>query len=467
MANTLTERITKLTARYEKKAKEQQAILDRNAAITQEELEQAKSLQAEAKSLAEEIGKLRETEALKSENAKHLEFVQTAVRPVPFEGAQGVTVHGMTRAGETQLSAKDGRFLVDQYGEGLLDEKTEKLIRSDEYKRAWRSYLRLGERMPAAKGAEFKILQEGADVSGGFLVPEDILARIIQKQPTPTRLNGMVTQLNTSRDALTLPKVNYPSAGDDSSGILFTTGIRATWTGEVPASATTARVTDPTFASVRVPIYTAMMSMPITNDMIEDSMFPLAQWAADKFAETVMLLYDQMIVSGTGIGQPAGVLVNPGGTGQPAVISMGNPINADNVVKMPYQLPEQYDHNAAWIFNKISTGMTIAQLKDAQSRYLWGQGYQDSGLSALGPKAERGLINYPVRYSQFMPNVGANNYPIIFGDMTGYYLVNRIGFSIQVLRELYAETNQVLLLGRLRFGGQVVEDWKLKIGQQA
>jgi HK97 family phage major capsid protein len=64
-----------------------------------------------------------------------------------------------------------------------------------------------------------------------------------------------------------------------------------------------------------------------------------------------------------------------------------------------------------------------------------------------------------------MPNVGTSTYPIIFGDLKGYYHVDRVGFSIQVLRELYAESNQILLLGRLRFGGQVAEDWRLKLLQ--
>jgi HK97 family phage major capsid protein len=113
--------------------------------------------------------------------------------------------------------------------------------------------------------------------------------------------------------------------------------------------------------------------------------------------------------------------------------------------------------------NKVNTGSAVAQLKDAQGRFLWGLGYGESGLSV--DFKSRPLVGYPVIYSGFMPNIGAANYPLIFGDLSGYYLVNRIGFSVQVLRELYAETNQVLVLGRLRFGGQPVEPWKLFAGK--
>ena len=77
------------------------------------------------------------------------------------------------------------------------------------------------------------------------------------------------------------------------------------------------------------------------------------------------------------------------------------------------------------------------------------------------------LAGKPVVFSAFMPNVGAANNVMIYGDPRGYYLVNRIGFSVQVLRELYAETNQILLLGRIRFGGKVVEGWRMKIGVQS
>lgn len=294
------------------------------------------------------------------------------------------------------------------------------------------------------------------------LVPEDFMEKIIARMPTPTRVNGYVTQLTTGRDALVIPKVNY--ATDD----LYTTGMRITWTGEVPASSTVSRVTEPVFGQARIPVYTAMMSIPLTNDMIEDSAFPLVDWISGKFAETVDLLYDNMILNGTGIGQPAGILVNPGGgtaNENPAVVKSGSntAITADTLIATALALPEQYDENGRWVFNKTNFGLAVAQLKDSQNRYLWGSGYQDSGVAPTFK--DRLLVGYPVAFSGFMPNIGAANFPAIFGDFTGYYKVNRIGFSVQVLRELYAETNQILILGRIRFGGQVAEPWKLKVYQ--
>src|SRR6185312_15848663 len=109
------------------------------------------------------------------------------------------------------------------------------------------------------------------------LVPDDILSRIVAKEPTPTSVQGRVTQMQTGRDAVSMPKVNYST--DD----LYTTGIRVTWTGEVPASSTTMRVTEPVWGQIRIPVYTAMMSMPLGNDAIEDALFPVVSWITGKF----------------------------------------------------------------------------------------------------------------------------------------------------------------------------------------
>lgn len=344
--------------------------------------------------------------------------------------------------------------------EGLIDEDTWGKISAPAYKSAFREYLRAGG-LQGMKSASIKTLQEGSDVAGGFLVPAEILARVIAKEPAPTSVQGRVMQMNTGRDALVIPKVNYTT--DD----IYTTGMRITWTGEIPSSSTVQRVTDPIFGQVRIPVHTAMMSIPVSQDLIDDANFDLMGWLSGKFGETRDLLLEDKILNGTGIGQPAGILLNPGGTNQPALVQSGSSGNAtaDTLIQLGFALPPQYDDSAAFIMEKTVTARSVAQLKDGNGRYLWGMGVDDSGLR-VGVKG-RNLLGYDVVLNQFMPTQAASSNSIIFGDLKGYYLVNRVGLSIQVLRELYAETNQVLILGRVRFGGQVAEDWRLKVYQNA
>jgi HK97 family phage major capsid protein len=203
--------------------------------------------------------------------------------------------------------------------------------------------------------------------------------------------------------------------------------------------------------------------------MLEDSGVDVQQYLVDKFRETYDLLRDNMVINGTGNNQPTGILQNVGGV-YPAPVGpayvptkSATGLTGDGFINLGFSLPEQYDTNARMVANKTNTGAAMATLKDGTGRYLWGYGMQDSGLSpgGLGSGA-RMMCGYPVTWSGFMPNVTANAYPVLFGDFSAYYLINRIGLSIQILSELYAESNYIVILGRLRFGGQLAEEWKLK-----
>lgn len=414
-------------------------------------------------------GLLAEGHALKAqiEQAERLgeltDYAGKSAGMLPMAGMPLVLSGG--QAGEATVeTARDERSglssvkLLQDYGEGIYNPRLQATTGTKAYRDSFRNYIQHGKDVGPT---HMKTLQDASDASGGFLVPTDMADRIISRAPTPTRVASKVTQLTTSRDQLGIPRVNYSL--DDN----YTTGIRVTWTGETPASSTAMRVTDPVFGMTNIPVFTAMLSIPLTNDLIEDSQFPVISYITGKFAETVDLLRDNMILNGTGIGQPTGILANIGGDTNvsPAYVASTNAsaLTADGIVRLATALPEQYDDNATFIFNKTNTMQAIALLKDAQNRYLFGVGYQDSGLSPS--LRNRQLLGYDVTLSGFMPNIAPNAFPIIFGDPRGYYLVNRVTFSIQVLRELYAETNQILLVGRLRFGGQVAEGFRLKVGK--
>lgn len=458
--------IAELRTQYEAKRTEQEGLLGKGEGTTAEDITRAEALNGELRGIKEQIDTIGRAQHLSTEaKARDAEMTLPTTMLPMADGTKTLVAWDPKAAGETVLEAGEPEangqnITVKNFGPGLLGAKEWSAISQDGYKEAFWAYMLAKGGFGNLTNIQQKTLQEGIDTSGGFLVPQDFLARIIMKKPTPVRVQNYVTTLNTSRDALTIPKVNYTT--DD----IFTTGIRVTWTGEIPASATTHRVTEPLFGQIRVPVFTAMMSIPVTNDLIEDSAVALLPWLEDRFTETIELLKDSVILAGTGISQPQGILLNPGGASQPAIVNLntsGSVVTADGIIALGYSLPEQYDDEARWVFNKTSTGAAVAALKDGQSRYLWGMGYQDSGLAP--PIRGRELLGYPVNFSGFMPNAGSNTFPIIFGDFRGYYLVNRIGLSIQVLRELYAETNQILLLARIRFGGVVAEEWRLRVGR--
>lgn len=379
--------------------------------------------------------------------------------PTPeAKGGNRAKVTGWQDDGETVL---DRRSLTKLYETGTEGpgQKMLAVLADVSYKRAYARYIRGG--LGALGPGDLKTIQEGADPLGGFWAPEEIQARVVEKLATPTRVAGRVQNVQTSRDSLAMPAVKYTT--DDN----YTTGIRVTWTDEIPSSDTAARATEPPFGVVRIPVHTAMMTLVVTNDMVEDSLFPIIDYVTGKYDETVMLTKDDMILNGSGQGRPAGILLNPGTTDQPAVVNSGdaNLLTPDGITKIAYSVPEQYQDNATFVMNLTNTGQAIALLKDADNRYLFGMGLQDSGLQTSVLKQT--LKGAPVTYSGLMPNVAANAFPLIYGDLQGYCLVTRVGLSIQVLREKYAEVNGVGLVGRIRLGGQVIEPWRLKVQKVA
>jgi HK97 family phage major capsid protein len=446
--------LANLQAEHEAKSQKIQELFAKgDAAFTSADAADVKTLGGELSELETQIKDARAAEELR------VKFEQRTAANRPQQPGRA-QLENTEKAGDTYLEQKNGSIFVTDEGEHLMDEKTLAAISTYSYKCAFRNYLRKTERHLGA--TDLKTLQEGVDTQGGYLVPEDNQSRLVMKRPTPTRLQNFVTRIQTSRDALTMPRVVY--ATDD----IYTTGVRAKSTGEVPASATTHRVTEPVWGSLRIPIYTWMLSMPITRDLIEDAVFPVVGWSMDRFAETIELLYDDKILNGSGIGESQGILYNPGGTDEPASVNIGNSSGGPTwagLTNLAYSMPEQYEDSLRWCFNKTSTAKFLAGLTDGNQRPLWSMGYGDSGME--GGKIQRRLLGYELSLSGFAPNLATNAYPVVFGDFAGYYMAERVGFSVEVLNELYAETNQRLLLGRLRFGGLVAEPWRLKCGKQA
>lgn len=302
-----------------------------------------------------------------------------------------------------------------------------------------------------------KTLSEGIDSAGGFTTPEDFHAQMIKKMMTNATIRSLAMVATTSRDIATWPKISYTTDNK------YTSGARVTWTGESPSSSTVHRVTDPVFGQYSIPIHTAMASLPLTNNLIEDSAFDIAGISSDLLAEAFSLDENDAFINGTGVARPMGILTQVGGDG-PAATNSGTAslLTADGLISLWGAQPSQYERNSVWLFSK-ATEMAIRKLKNVDNDYLWPI-VTSQGNLGVHP---RELLGFPTLRDEFMPAVAANAYPIIFGDLSGYLILDRVGFSIQRLTELYAETNITLLLARKRVGGQTIQPWKIQVQKVA
>lgn len=440
----------KLAKALAEKRGQVQALLAKGEAATEAELKQADDLIGEIATDDAAFKAAEAREKFAGENDEALANLTT----VPVNGLPQQKDGGLAgfegKDGELVISKKT-REVLEENG-FALSEKQFADISTKSYRDAFREYLKKGERGMGA--TDLKALAEGSDQAGGFLVPAEFLAKMVERSPADAVLASKVTNLTTSSDKLTMPKNNY-SANDK-----YTTGVRVSWVDEEASGLQESNATD--FGNITIPIHTAMLYHDVTKNLLEDSGFNIQGWLAGKFRETADLTLEDMIMNGDGIGKPAGILQNPGGANQPGVVVSGNAANItfDGIVDLEFSLLARYAKNADFIFNRTSTGRALAKLKDGNQRPLFNYGSGDNGMASARPSQLRG---YNFIETDFAQDIAANAFPIVFGDLRGYYLARRVGFSIQVLNEIVATSNKVRLLGRMRIGGQVAEDWRLKI----
>jgi HK97 family phage major capsid protein len=77
------------------------------------------------------------------------------------------------------------------------------------------------------------------------------------------------------------------------------------------------------------------------------------------------------------------------------------------------------------------------------------------------------LLGRRVFESEAMPAVAANAFPLIFGDMSGYMIVERMGLTIERFMDSNTGVNKVEFHVRRRIGGSPHQPWKFAVQKVA
>lgn len=388
------------------------------------------------------------------------DLAQPATTPAGFVGARPAA----DKEGNELYDAKSWREgeVKGQFGERIVYKYQVPLaVQRKGYAGSFEGYLHKG--LGSLTGWDQKALSEGTDTAGGFLVPEDVQARIIQKIMTMAVIRPNASIMQTGRDVATIMRANYATASDDTTGNLYSSPMRVTATGESPASATVHQVTSTTWGQVKIPVHTVMMSEVVSNDVLEDSIVDLGAYIGDHFGEAYALYEENQFLNGTGVNAPLGILNYVGTTNQgPTPVISGTESSPyytyGSIIDADSALPAQYEQNAKWLAKKATYGYIRQIVTATVNEPLWPVSAQQGYLGVVPPN----LLGYPILKSEFMPVcTTADNYGLLLGDFRAYQIVDRIGLSIQRLDELLADQNARKFLARKRFGGQLVEPWKI------
>jgi len=377
-----------------------------------------------------------------------------------IDGVSQSRVDVFTNPSTGQKSATGGEL----YSVSGVGEKKIAALKSGAYKDAVNAYVRsaaLGN-SSAMKGDAMKILQEGIDSSGGFWVPPDMRSEVVKKSAVGATVRPNAYTFTVGSDVAIFPAVKYTT--DDK----YTSGVRFAWTAEAPA-ADVSESANPVAGEVRIPIYTAIASIVITRAQAEDNAFDLLGYISELLGESFMLGEEDAFTNGDGIGKPVGMLNHPnlatastsGGmyvpSGAAAALAWGTD-GAKGITGLEGALPPQYEMGAAFMANK-KTFAALRALNTGSAGIQWtGDDYFPNARNGFAPS----LLGYQKLTNQFLPDVASNAYPMLLGNYRGYYIADRVGLSIEVLREVKALRDMIVVYARKRVGGQLVRDWQVK-----
>lgn len=303
---------------------------------------------------------------------------------------------------------------------------------------------------------------EAQDTLLGYMVPETLNMQIIERLPGLTVVRGLARKFDTAGDQLSF----LVRKGGNKR---YTGAMRSKQTSESPTAGTFD--TNATFGKLNIPVHVNLSKVPVSKSGLEDSKLDVMnQVLMPEFQTEAALTEDGQFLTGTGAGEPQGILTGTAANGAPGngdVILRASGVaasvtNMDNLVKAPWDIAGQYrakrNPTTAWAFTS-ATGAILATLKDGDGQYLWTEAH---GNNAQGnPDTFRG---WQYKESEALPEVGANTFPIIFGDFAGYRIVDRVGWSIQRYDDSNtADTDSVVFFSRRRYGGAVGEGYRFVV----
>ena len=443
---------------------------------TPEELTQLADYSAKATSLTKQIG---EIEAL--ENAEKSMNQSTGVLSAgtafsgqihPDDGAPG----DLSDIGSTP----DGEL----YSIKGVSKTALALLKSGEYKDAFNDYLRstaLQAKGKSMKGSSMKVLAEVGFGNGEAWLPPDYRADLVKKIATLTSVRANASVYTTSTDVVTFPATWWYT--DDK----YTSGVKFTWRGSAAQTSDITEATNPVSGQVKIPVNLGTAAIILQREQFEDNAFDLLGYVTQLGTEAFALGEEDAFTNGTGDGNPLGFLIHPSagiavGTNTKVAgqYIQGRLVSASSTGALtwgaasgatPYgiigtemSLAPQYEAGAKWFANKKTFAAIRAINAGTATLPQWNLG--DSWPNfANGMKAN--LLGYETQKNQFMPDVAAGNgatvglSPLVLGDMKGYYIMDRVGLTVEVNPWVYQLRDQVVVYMRKRVGGQLVHYWRM------
>ena len=298
---------------------------------------------------------------------------------------------------------------------------------SDAYKKAFWNGMR------SKYASVSNVLSEGTDSEGGYLVPDEYENTLVQALEGENVIRGRSHVITTSNGTHKIPVV--ASKGE------------ASWIDENGAYPED----DDTFAQVNIDAHKIGTIIKVSEELLNDSAFNLESYFAQEFGRRIGTKEEEAFINGNGSSKPTGILTS---AEVGVTAASDKTITADEIIDLFYSLKGSYRRNAVWVLND-STVKVIRKLKDENGQYIWQPALKDGDHDTL--------LGRPILTTGAMPEIAADAKPVIFGDLSYYWIGDRQGVTFKRLNERYADMGQVGFLASKRVDGKLVLPEAIKV----
>lgn len=226
--------------------------------------------------------------------------------------------------------------------------------------------------------------------------------------------------------------------------------------GELLAENSQAASQDVTFGQIVLKAYkysSKVVLVPL--ELLQDSFFNVDDLLRDLLTERIGRITNTHFTTGTGTGQPKGV-VTESGSGKVGLSGQTTTVIYDDIVDLEHSVNAAYRSGASFMFAD-STLKALKKVKDTTGRPIWAPGFP--GFSNAAPST---IMGYPYTINEDMAVMAANAKSILFGNFSKYVVRDVMAITLLRLVERYAEFGQVGFIAFSRHDARAIQPAALK-----
>ncbi|MFI3162899.1 MAG: phage major capsid protein [Bacillota bacterium] len=256
-------------------------------------------------------------------------------------------------------------------------------------------------------------LAESNPSDGGFLVQTDFVSTLLKKTYETGILASKVKKIPISTNANGL-KINSVDDSSRANGSRWG-GVQTYWQSEADEMA----ASKPKFRQMDLSLKKLTGLCYVTDELLQDTS-ALENVVKEAFAEEFAFKIDDAILTGTGAGQPLGILKSPALVTVAKESNQADKITVENLVKMWNRLWSRSRANAVWYINQELEPYLYTLTVGDKPVYIPAGGLSEKPFGTLF-----GRPVVPIEQCEAAGELG----DIILADVGQYLLIDKGGIS--------------------------------------